>query len=204
MYDNIMLDLETLGTSAGATVLSIGMVAFTPHADILGSELYLVVNRDDSRLSGLREDPDTVQWWSRQSPEAQEVLRAAEKSAVTVNDACIAVNGYLATHAQSQRIEVKELKIWGNGSDFDQPILAGMFDASSWRVRPVWRFYNNRCYRTLKNLVPGASLERVGTYHNALDDAKSQALHAMKLLRSVNHALAGDQVYLNDPSSQGR
>jgi inhibitor of KinA sporulation pathway (predicted exonuclease) len=34
-------------------------------------------------------------------------------------------------------------------------------------------------------LRPSIKLERVGTHHNALDDAKSQALHLMKILEAL-------------------
>ena len=44
-------------------------------------------------------------------------------------------------------------------------------------------------YRTLKNLLPYIEMERVGEHHNALDDAKSQALHAIKLLKELHHGI---------------
>jgi inhibitor of KinA sporulation pathway (predicted exonuclease) len=34
----------------------------------------------------------------------------------------------------------------------------------------------------LKNLHPQVTIERTGTHHHALDDARYQAMHLMKLL----------------------
>ena len=44
-----------------------------------------------------------------------------------------------------------------------------------------WPFWKDRCYRTMKNMHPGVQMERAGTHHNALDDAKTQALHLMRI-----------------------
>lgn len=71
--------------------------------------------------------------------------------------------------------------VWGNGADFDNPILATAYGALN-QVQP-WKPYNGHCYRTLKSLVKGPKIERTGTHHNAVDDARSQALHAIQLLR---------------------
>jgi exodeoxyribonuclease VIII len=80
-----------------------------------------------------------------------------------------------------QPVGFKRVKVWGNGSDFDNAILSCCYGATGREV--PWDFWHNRCYRTLKALRPGPKLVREGTYHNALDDAKSQALHAIELLR---------------------
>jgi exodeoxyribonuclease VIII len=45
-----------------------------------------------------------------------------------------------------------------------------------------WRHWNDRCYRTVKSLYPDVKLERVGTHHNAVDDAESQARHLIAML----------------------
>jgi inhibitor of KinA sporulation pathway (predicted exonuclease) len=65
------------------------------------------------------------------------------------------------------------VSIWGNGANFDNPLLACAYEAVD--VKPYYKFWNERCYRTVKNQYPDIKLERTGTYHNALDDARSQA-----------------------------
>ncbi|MHB0978446.1 MAG: 3'-5' exoribonuclease domain-containing protein [Minisyncoccota bacterium] len=50
-------------------------------------------------------------------------------------------------------------------------------------MKQPWKFWNNRCYRTLKNMFPEVPFVRIGIAHDALDDAKSQAEHAVAILK---------------------
>ena len=82
----------------------------------------------------------------------------------------------------------QKVKLWGNGSDFDNVLMITACEAAG--VKPAWKFYNHRCHRTLKNLCRSVTMpERVGTYHNALDDAKTQALHAIALHKALGASL---------------
>ena len=169
---HVMVDLETLGTVPGCVILSIGAVYFDEKG--LGEEFYRPVSRLHSTSLGLKVDQGTVQWWARQSPEARQVLRAAEaKDAPTLHDTLSEFHAYLKLRTN--------VKLWGNGADFDNPILACAYEAAE--MKQTWIAWNGRCYRTLKNIAPGPKLVRVGTHHNALDDAKSQALHAIELFK---------------------
>lgn len=173
--NNVMLDLETLGTTPGCVVLSIGAVEFDPDTGELGREYYDTINQSSSLAVGLETDLDTVAWWKKQSLEAQKVLYAThEDNGTQIAPALAGFAEFLAPCGKS-------LCVWGNGSDFDQPILAAAYKAVGQKT--PWLFWNNRCYRTLKNIKPEIALSRVGTYHNALDDAKSQALHAIAIFK---------------------
>lgn len=170
---HVMLDLETLGTRPGCVVLSVGAVFFDANLG-LGAEFYSVVKRSHQVELGLHEDPDTMKWWARQSEEAKRAVMAAdEPDAPTVHEALAAFQRFIKLDTN--------VKVWGNGADFDNPILAHVHH--SVELKQAWNTYNGRCYRTLKNIAPGPKIERVGTYHNALDDAKGQALHAIQLFK---------------------
>jgi hypothetical protein len=177
MPQDIMLDLETLGNSAGCAILSIGAVAFDPETGELGEEFYRVVNTNSCVVAGLTFDQGTLDWWKKQSPGARQVLRDAyAETALTLNAALHDFSRYLhrATGGRQPRL-------WGNGADFDNPILAAAYKAARIDQQP-WKFWDNRCYRTLKNLHPEVPLPaRTGTHHNALDDAKTQAEHALQI-----------------------
>ena len=167
-----MVDLETMHTIPGGVVLSIGAVFFDETG--LGDEFYQVIGRGHSHAAGLRESKDTQDWWAKQSEEARKVIVDAEApDAPTLTDV---LTNFTAFIKQDTNV-----KVWGNGADFDNPLLACCYDAVG--LKQAWLAWNGRCYRTLKNIAPGPKLERVGTYHNALDDAKSQALHAIELFR---------------------
>lgn len=184
LYEHVMIDLETLGTSAGCTILSIGAVAFGLAG--VGPELHVIISRDSCAKNGLAEDQDTLAWWMQQSREAQETLDHATEGGLLLNEALMQLTNFMGLVSGHN---LRNVKVWGNGADFDLPILAAAYKKSIVGETP-WRFFNARCYRTLKNMLPQVPMpERVGTHHNAVDDARTQALHAVKLLRALDHAV---------------
>lgn len=175
-FTDVMIDLETLGNRPGCAILSIGAVEFGPQG--LGRTFYVTVGKWSQIQLGLHESQSTLDWWKGQSPEARVVLEQSENDndPKSIHTALLAFANWLSPTG------LRTVKVWGNGSDFDNAILACCYAATGDAV--PWQFWNNRCYRTLKNLRPEIKLERTGTYHNALDDAKTQARHAIQLLSS--------------------
>jgi hypothetical protein len=166
---NVMLDLETLGNGSRAVIISIGAVEFDPVAG-LGREFYSNVSPESCVSAGLEIDASTVMWWMKQSEEA----RAAFKIP----------GGALAAVLQSFKSWFPAgAVVWGNGATFDNVILSNAYRAVG--LKQPWHYADDRCYRTLKNLLPEVRQSSVGTAHNALDDAKFQALHAAKLLQVI-------------------
>jgi len=177
---DIMLDLETLGTEPNAIILSIGMVAFDYQNNKLGPEFYTPISVLGSVAAGYQYSDSTLIWWERQTPVARGVLAEALTTAITPYAACNSVREYLQQFSP-------DVRVWGNGAAFDNELLRGYL-RKHYPV-PLWKFWNDRCYRTL-NALMAARVEktdplasRVGTHHNALDDAKTQALRAMQMLR---------------------
>lgn len=169
MTDNAMVDLETLGQTPGCSIISIGAVMFdkTVHTD---KTFYVVVNRQSCADVGLFEEPSTIDWWMRQSEEARVVLaKAASKTeSLHIKDALSALNAWVRQHANANSV-----KVWGNGSDFDNALLSCAFRAVG--MRAAWAFWNSRCFRTTKNRSTVQAPPRMGVHHNALDDAIHQA-----------------------------
>ena len=190
---HFMLDLETRGNTPGCHILSIGLIAFDPLAadidEVFADDgFYTVVSKESCHEALLHIDQSTMDWWGRQSTSAREVLAHSEgENAVPLHEALIAAVDYTAQH-----VPPRNALIWGNGADFDNPILtvaARMVRSQLPWVRGIespnlpWQ-WGNRCYRTIKNLGEifgpewaAPPVTRSGTYHNALDDAKTQALH---------------------------
>lgn len=175
---HVMVDLETLGRRAGCSVLSIGAVAFDAETG-LGEEFYTVVSMKSCEKAGLHTDPDTLNWWEKQSEQAREVLKLAKGKdgkglAIALGD----FNDFLR--------QFSGVRVWGNGSDFDNAILVNCYAAVG--MSQGWEFWNSRCFRTLKALGKEkkvTEVKRHGVYHNALDDAKTQALHAVEIMRKL-------------------
>lgn len=187
--NHFMLDLETLGTTPGCAILSIGAIGFDPFAatvdEVFSDDgFYSVVSRNSCTDALLHIDAETAKWWARQSDEARKVVQdAANPSAPTLVEALDGLVGYVGSHCAPSKALV-----WGNGADFDNPILN--VAARHAGINLPWK-WGNRCYRTVKNLAEfmqpdfvAPPLSRVGVYHNARDDAKSQALHMWDLLNT--------------------
>ena len=172
---HLMLDLETLGTTPGCVVLSIGAVEFDLNG--IKGEFHAHIDVDSSTTLGLKVDAHTVMWWLDQSKEAQNALLQADT--FPIHDVLDAFN---------DTFEWKDLKIWANGASCDFPILEAVYKAAS-RTVP-WKYYNQMDFRTMKNLVPKNSYEllrvRPGTAHDALDDARSQALTLINIINWIN------------------
>ncbi len=167
---NVMLDLETMGTRPTSAITAIGAVIFDPDTQQLGTEYHRIIHLESCEREGFTMDASTVLWWLKQSPEALAIY--SSQHAMPIADALQEFSDWLGY--------LKNPIIWGNGSDFDNLLLSNAYKTCKLGV--PWKFWNNRCYRTMKSLYPHVELTRVGTHHNALDDAKSQALHLMRIL----------------------
>ena len=162
---NIMLDIETMGTNNEAAIISIGAVRFDGYG--LGEEFYETINLESAIEYGGIVDGNTIMWWMNQSPVARKQFDEPG------DDICNVLR------LLSMRITKKD-RIWGNGSDFDNVILASAYKNAN--IELPWKYYNNRCYRTIKNINKDVKMDRIGIHHSAIDDAKSQALHLIDIL----------------------
>jgi exodeoxyribonuclease VIII len=176
---NIMLDLETLDTTSTAVVLSIGAVAFDPYGSVLGDKFYVELTEDlaDQQTRGRTISASTVKWWLGQSVMARQVFTDPPQQGVDRRTTAQGLHKFATFVASNGGAGAF---IWGNGADFDNVILASLYNA--YKIPQPWHFGSNRCYRTLKSLhLP--RLNRQGTHHNALDDAVSQASHVQDIFR---------------------
>lgn len=163
---HIMLDLETLGTTADAVILSIGAVRFDLEKGLISDEgFYSSVSVTSNLEHDRRVSEDTLKWWFKQSPDAQKVFFEPKEHLV---DSLVHLHDWIGK-TKGDPI------VWSNGADFDLPMLSHAFVSVGMEV--PWKFWNSKCFRTYKNL-PGAKdakLPDMGVKHNALADAYSQA-----------------------------
>lgn len=176
--ENVMVDLETLDCIPGGVILSIGAVEFDPTG-VMGRRFYQVVSIYSCQRYGLTIGADTYSWWMNQDKDARQVLdEAGEPLALPLKDVLRSFNAWLD--------DWSDVKVWGNGSDFDNAFLQVAYKRAG--IPVPWKFWHNRCFRTLKTLHPGFKrLEppRTGTKHNALDDAVHQARWAMRIYQAL-------------------
>jgi hypothetical protein len=168
---DIMLDLETMGKGPTAAIIAIGAVEFDLVG--VGERFYETVDLESSVACGGVIDASTVMWWMKQSQEAR---KAFDGHNIALPEALIKFAGWLENRAPK-----KELEVWGNGASFDNVIISSAYDNCG--IDLPWMYYGDRCYRTMKSFHPDIKLNRVGTYHNAVNDAESQALHLIEILK---------------------
>src|SRR5690606_35025736 len=123
----------------------------------------------ESQLNkGRIKDSDTIAWWERQSEEAKaEAYSVPEDERTDTLEVLEALNEFIQRGG-------KDVLIWGNGSDFDNCLLADIFRNYVFTI-PL-KFYNNRCFRTFKSEFKHLAKEPTfeGIKHHALYDAKHQ------------------------------
>lgn len=183
LKEHCMNDLETMDTIASAIILSIGAVMFDKEG-MSSSTFYTVVNYQSCVELGLTESASTRDFWNKQkvqSPEAYEVVRKAEAGeGVDIREALTDFSNWFKDTSRDGRL-------WGNGADFDNPILSYAYTKAG--IAIPWSQWNGRCYRTIKSTFNGIKAVRQGTYHNALDDAKTQAAHLIEIANAYNFPL---------------
>jgi hypothetical protein len=158
----VMLDIESLGVKPGSVILNIGAVEFDPWTGEFGKELYVVIDVADSQSYGMTIDAETIKWWMNQSADAR-------------------LSSFGGGKTYSLRAALNLLfnftigkKIWCHGPSFDASLLEYAYRKVGLLI--PWKFSDVRCTRTIYDLA-GVSPDRSkGTHHNALDDAKAQAV----------------------------
>jgi len=171
---NVMLDLETMGIEYNAVICSIGAVKFDLDVAAKDSPIvdtfYHTVDAISCKKAGLVFSQSTIDWWKNQD---KNVLKELTQNCLPLEEV---LNLFTKWYGG------KSLPTWGCGAGFDNVILDSAYKAVGGK-RP-WLPWDDRCYRTVKNLIQIKVPTRAGTYHNSLDDAKFQTMHLLAMLQS--------------------
>lgn len=161
-----MIDLETYSNRSDAVILSIGAVSFTSNQ--VEQEFYINVNRDTQK--GRHVSIETISWWDKQSQSVKNAL--LQEPIVDLSIALLMFQEWL----KDEKIEY----LWSNGADFDLPIISHAYNQCG--IEYPIQFWNHRCYRTVKQISDIKIERRIETHHNALDDARNQAIHLLEII----------------------
>lgn len=165
--ENVMLDLETMSTSANAAIVAIGAVKFDLDFGIT-DKFYTVVDLGSSIKKGFDIDGSTVKWWMQQSDAARKEVFG---KGLPIKKALMDFQDWLGKG---------NVQVWGNGSDFDNTIMMNAY--RKFGVDKPWGYHMNRCYRTMIASFPHVEVPKVGVAHKAVDDAEYQANRLMALV----------------------
>ncbi|MBI5112894.1 MAG: 3'-5' exoribonuclease [Rhodovulum sp.] len=183
---HLMIDIETLSTAPDAAILSVGACFFAPFAldaaSILGSAYYAAVDLRSALADGSI-DADTLRWWLRQSEEQR-----AEAFGGTM-PLRRAIEGLVEFVRRREPTWV-----WAHGPQFDLVILESAMRRLA--IEVPWSYRAVRDLRTLEALAGDlvAPLPRTTPFHDALADARHQAMEVATLLRALSstmHARTG-------------
>jgi DNA polymerase III epsilon subunit-like protein len=156
-----MLDLETLGNVPGCAIISIGAVEFDLNTGLRGRKFYRSITLQSNIDAGLFVQGETVEWWFKQSEDAR---KAVLKDAVHLNIALDEFSKWFNP----------ESTIWGNGADFDIPILRVAYHKTG--LKHPWKYNMGRDVRTWIAEAPWVrkSLKFNGTRHEPIADCEHQ------------------------------
>lgn len=182
-----MVDIETMGTSPDAAIITIGACIFDPYGndteDSIPNEhkFSVTISFKDNQANGRIFDADTIAWWLTQSKEAQGGLQAGDIT--NIRKALTMYNQFFG----SQQFRIN--RIWAKSPDFDVVILRNALKSQN--MMDLFKFWEPRCVRTLTEAAyPNGDQPTigVGVAHNALDDAIRQAL----MVQHCNNVIAGN------------
>lgn len=182
---DLMIDLEALGKRPDSVILTIGAQMFDPSIDSVGwltetqydkiSDIhylpYMNVRVDvDTQISeyNRKTDQDTINWWSRQTSDAQEDAFGLENR-VPLEDAL----GQLIVLARGCK------RIWSKGPTYDIMMIEDAMHQTKKHI--PWNFWNVRDARTVYGLCPGLDTKLNG--HIALDDCRNQIVLLQEAFR---------------------
>ena len=204
----LMVDIESFGTTMGAPVITIGAVLFDPYASDSSEELLrrVFLRRIDvsdaiSKSTGV--DGGTIRWWLEQKDAAIKALIgddavSAEEAFKDLEQYCHERGSFANEKFFSDICDFpKTNRYWAKDPDFDMRLMQHYYDHPDISARQPWSFWECRSVRTVQDLAwPEGGLERPdfevpGVAHDAGWDAITQAMTIQAGMRRLG--LSRDQ-----------
>lgn len=191
-----MVDLETLGTGDCAPIVQVGAVLFSPwgspsdfaagaHDAAPGEGVVSAPGHEFEAKVELPTvvDPDTLRWWLVKAGRDAQLRVFSEDldDREELKDVLEALDAWSKSWGA-------EPKYWWGACDFDTRLLR-QHRARLGLQHLDPKYSSARDYRTLRMVGKLLGVEEppfVGVKHDALDDAMHQALHAVRILRTIN------------------
>lgn len=175
VFNEIMMDFETMGVGPSAAVVQLGAVAFNRLTGEMAPAVFL---QDIDLLSSINlggeVDRSTARWWKERGG------FHPVRTVVCAEEAFSNFSGYVKT------FDHPELRVWARGASFDIAIAENHY---RWLGRETpWKYSRARDTRTIEDFAKEFGWEPppAETTHQALQDAQDQVRQlysAMKYLR---------------------
>ena len=173
-FFDLMVDVECLGKTENAALLSIGAVFFDLHTCTLGPTFQRTIHLATSMRDGGEVDAGTILWWLGQGEKARNSVRFGGQ------DIRVVLADFGTFIAETCRHE--DVRIFGNSASFDMPKIRTAYERIG---QPVpWHWLNERCFRTIRFQYPSVVYDpkdKGDDAHEALADAIFQCQHLFKI-----------------------
>lgn len=189
---HIMIDLETLGTSAGAMMLQVGACEFFPEEGRIGNTFNQYVDMGSSLQAGRMFDPGAFLFWLRQSEEARSRLVSGLEDTYSLSSVLMNLTDFIQVSNGRQGLGQRRFEpdgVWSHGSGFDLVIVRENY--ASLGIKEPYDFRLDRDTRTLFSMaeVKVSGFEEKWpdhvppfVAHDGLSDAVAQAICVMHAL----------------------
>ena len=174
-YDNLMIDIETLGDLPGSAMLNVAAVPFNFNGDI-GPEFMASITMESAlKIGGTTNS--TLIWWLEKDPAL--LLKTLLEGNISTLEALESLHGFVTENCN------EHVKVWANGPDFDLKILEDKIvkcDLYKW-----WLPWNQRCVRTIKSIDLTLAKSFVNLEkHNPVEDCKVQIKQVLAIYEKYN------------------
>ena len=171
--NDIMIDIETLGTGFNSVILSVGVVEFNPMNGETGNEYHWIIDPQSCIDIGMEMNYQTIEWWMKQSDEARAIFSSVNK--ITIQNAI----------SNLSKIIGYKTRVWANSPSFDLTILKNACDKL--KIEIPWKFWNEMDCRTLATMQPDIRWkeEYKNPTHNALEDYKLQIAYVSEIYQKL-------------------
>lgn len=186
----LIIDLETLDQCPNSVVLSIGFAAFDFADGKIQDQFNIKLSVEDQVKNYHRSiSKDTINWWSKQSADAREILKPSGQDLLLV-DAMTTLNSKVL---EQDGFNYKTTFIWSRGNNFDFPILDSMY--SMVNIKPAYNPWNVRDIRTYIDIMKLHVEAQDKVYddsdihannHNSMEDCICDAKRMIRLFNLFN------------------
>lgn len=179
--NDLMVDIETLGTKPGAVILSVAAVRFNIETGETGEIFNEKIDIGSCLDAGLVINADTLKWWMTQNEEARNKVFGVNQNPrdfISLENALTKFS-YFAT-------KIPNCDIWANSPRFDVGILENAFNKVGMTI--PWRYSREMDVRTLSAIAPEirSEIKFEGVQHDALDDCYHQIKYCTAIWKHIN------------------
>ena len=198
-YQDLMIDLESVGVVPNAGLVQIGAVWFNPNTGEMGKRFKMEIDPRTAQEAGLEVNMDTILWWMTQSQEAQKSVfkdpdNGYNSTINHINNVLHEFGNFVRSHKNRSQ---KKFYVWGNGSASDNVWLRENYRHC--KLNCPFTFRDDLCLRTLFTLVKRSegievlndikARNKNGVLHDGLQDAINQVGMAVECLNVLGLSL---------------